>query len=461
MGDTPHYDFFVIGAGSGGVRSARIAAGHGAKVGVAEGNPLGGTCVNLGCIPKKLYAYASDFHMEAQDSRGYGWHVQKSMFDWSILKAKKDDEIARLNGIYGRLLENSGVTVHDGFAQFVDDHTIRIGEEFVTADKILIATGGKPSRPSIEGHELILTSDDVFQRDEWPNDITILGGGYIAVEMAHIFHGLGHSVNLIYRGSLFLRGFDDDLRMHLAQEMKTQGINLIFEDNIRKITAVEGDLDGKAGKEVTMDSGKVFITGEVIAAIGRDANTADLALGKAGVEMDDKGNIPVADDYTTNKKHIYAVGDVSSMYQLTPVAIKEGHFLADNLFGPHKDKVAPVYYGNVATAVFSHPPIGTVGLSETDARIKGHKVDIYRSTFKPLKHTISGRDEKTMMKLVVDKDTDIVLGVHMAGVDAPEIIQGMAIALNAGATKAVFDRTMPVHPTACEELVTMREPVTA
>lgn len=447
-----HYDFFVIGAGSGGVRSARIAAGHGAKVGVAEGNPLGGTCVNLGCVPKKLYAYASDFHMDFEDSRGYGWHTSKALFDWSILKSKKDNEIARLNGIYKRLLDNSGVNIYDSFATFLDANTLKIGDQIVTADKILIAVGGVPSRPSIKGAEHILTSDDVFQRDEWPEDITILGGGYIAVEMAHIFHGLGHVVNLIYRGDLFLRGFDDDLRKQLVEEMKVQGINLIFNDNIQSIE------DKNGLKKVSMESGKSFETGEVIAAIGRDANTGKLGLDKAGVEMNDNGSIPVNDSYETNVPHIYAVGDVSSMYQLTPVAIKEGHYLADDLFGPNKD-VKAVHYDNVATAVFSHPPIGTVGLSESDARDKGHDVEIFRTSFRALKHTLTGREEKTLMKLVVDKTSDKVLGVHMIGADAPEIIQPMAIALNAGATKAVFDRTMPVHPTSSEEFVTMREPV--
>ena len=452
MADDHHYDFFVIGAGSGGVRSARIAAGHGAKVGIAEGNPLGGTCVNLGCVPKKLYAYASDFHMDFEDSRGYGWHTQKGLFDWSVLKAKKDNEIARLNGIYGRLLDNSGVTLYDGFAEFVDANTLKIGKQTVTADKILIAVGGTPTRPTFEGHEHVLTSDDVFMRDQWPEDITILGGGYIAVEMAHIFHGLGHVVNLIYRGPLFLRGFDGDLRSHLAEEMRNQGINVVFDDNIHSLEAKEGC------KEVHLESGKSFETGEVICAIGRTSKTATLGLDKAGVEANANGSIPVNKEYQTSVPHIYAVGDVSSMYQLTPVAIKEGHYLADDLFGPNKD-VKPVHYDNVATAVFSHPPIGTVGLSETQAREQGFDIDIYRTSFRAMKHTLSGREEKTMMKLVVDKKTDKVLGVHMIGADSPEIIQAMAIALNAGATKEVFDRTMPVHPTSCEEFVTMREAV--
>ncbi len=451
MTENNHYDFFVIGAGSGGVRSARIAAGHGAKVGIAEGNPLGGTCVNLGCVPKKLYAYAADYHMDFEDSRGYGWHSGKPLFDWSVLKAKKDNEIARLNGIYGRLLEGSGVTLHTGFAEFLDAHTVKIGKDIITADKILIAVGGTPTRPTFEGAEHVLISDDVFMRDEWPQDITILGGGYIAVEMAHIFHGLGHTVNLIYRGPLFLRGFDDDLREHLATEMRAQGINIVFDDNIKRITANDG------GKDVTLESGKSFETGEVIAAIGRTAKTEKLGLAKAGVNTNKDGSIPVNKTYQTNIPHIYAVGDVSSMYQLTPVAIKEGHFLADDLFGP-EGTAKTVQYENVATAVFSHPPIGTVGMSEADARKAGHDITIFKTSFRSMKHTLPGREEKTLMKLVVDKASDKVLGVHMIGLDAPEIIQAMAIALNAGATKAIFDRTMPVHPTSCEEFVTMRTP---
>ena len=454
MPNNNHYDFFVIGAGSGGVRSARIAAGHGAKVGIAEGNPLGGTCVNLGCVPKKLSAYASDYHMDFDDSRGYGWHSGKPLFDWSVLKAKKDNEIARLNGIYGRLLENSGVTLHEGFAEFLDANTVKIGKDIITADKILIAVGGVPTRPTFEGAEYVLVSDDVFMRDEWPQDITILGGGYIAVEMAHIFHGLGHTVNLIYRGPLFLRGFDDDLRQGLAHEMEKQGINIVFEDNIKRVESNDG------GKEVFLESGKSFETGEIIAAIGRTPKTEKLGLGKAGVNTDDKGNIPVNGNYETNVPHIYAVGDVSSMYQLTPVAIKEGHFLADDLFGP-EDSAKTVQYENVATAVFSHPPIGTVGMTEAEARAKGFDVEIFKTSFRAMKYTLPGREEKTMMKLVVDKATDKVLGVHMLGLDSPEIIQAMAIALNAGATKAIFDRTMPVHPTSCEEFVTMREPVSS
>lgn len=443
------YDYFVIGAGSGGVRSARIAASHGAKVGIAEGADLGGTCVNLGCVPKKLLAYGADFGPGFEDAKGFGWSAQDVGFDWAALRDNKTAEIQRLNGIYQSLLERSGVDLFSGFAAFHDEHTITIGDQAVTADKILIATGGKPRMPDFPGAQHAIVSDHAFYLDQLPKRVLIQGGGYISVEFAHIFHGLGVHVDLIYRDTIFLRGFDADLREFLAAEMNKQGCVTHFSCDIDHVTKQD---DGSF--LVTCNDGCEIETDLVFSAIGRVPNTDGLAAEAAGVDLDDKGRIAVNGSYQTSKPHIYALGDVTDTPNLTPVAIAEGHALADNLFGGME---RAVNYNFIATAVFCEPPIGTVGLSEEDARAQGHEVDIYKTAFKPMKHTLSGRDEKTLMKLVVDRKTDKVLGVHMCGADAPEIIQPMAIALNCGATKADFDRTMPVHPTAAEEFVTMRE----
>lgn len=453
----PTYDYFVIGAGSGGVRSARIAAQHGAKVGLAEKGAFGGTCVNVGCVPKKLLAYGSDFSMAFENAKGFGWDVGKAGFDWKTLIGNKDKEIARLNGIYDGLLKNAGVTVHKGHARFIDANTVEVNGEKIRAKNFLIATGGVPTALDgmIEGGEHAITSDDAFYLKELPKRVVILGGGYIATEFAHIFHGLGAEVTLIYRGDLFLRGFDDDVRLHLADEMRKHGTHLKFKDNIARIEKKKKD-----SYIVHTDKGEKIECDLVMAAIGRTPNTDDLGLDRAGVNRDVNGYVPVDKKFRTNVRHIHAVGDISSPYQLTPLAIAEGHALADRLFckGKHKRKVN---YENVATAVFSQPSIATVGLTEEQARKAGHKILIYKSTFRPMKHTLSGRDEKTMMKLIVDKKTDKILGCHMAGEDAPEIMQGIAIAMNAGATKADFDRTIGIHPTAAEEFVTMREPVKA
>ncbi len=443
------YDYFVIGAGSGGVRSARIAASHGAKVGIAEGSDLGGTCVNLGCVPKKLFAYGSDFGPAFDDAKGFGWNVQGVSFDWPTLRDNKTKEISRLNGIYNNLLKNAGVELLNGYATFRDEHTLEIGDEVITAEKILIASGAKPRPPTFPGAEHVIVSDHAFYLDKLPKRILIQGGGYISVEFAHIFHGLGVHVDLIYRDTIFLRGFDSDLRDFLAAEMNKQGCVTHFNCDI---DSVEKNSDGTF--LVTCKDGNQIETDLVFSAIGRIPNTDGLGAEDIGLELNDNGTIAVNENYQTNIPHIYAVGDVTQTPNLTPVAIAEGHALADNLFG---GMARSVNYDNIATAIFCQPPIGTIGLSEDDARAKGHNVDIYKTSFKPMKHTLSGRDEKTLMKLVVDKDTDKVLGVHMCGADAPEIIQPMAIALNCGATKADFDATMPVHPTASEEFVTMRE----
>lgn len=442
------YDYFVIGGGSGGVRSARIAAGHGAKVGLAEADRLGGTCVNVGCIPKKLMSYAAEYPSHAKDAVGYGWSEMQPTLNWATLMAHKDTEIARLNGIYGRLLDNTGVTVHTGYARFVDAHTLEIDGETVTADKILIAVGGTPRKPSYPGAEHTIDSDAFFALPEQPQRVIVQGGGYIAVEFAQILKGLGSDVTLMYRGDLFLRGFDMDIRKALLAEMEKQGITVIFNDDI---TAIEKNGDAY---DVQTKTGQTLSTDAVIAAIGRDANTGGLNLDKAGVTCEANGKIPVGEDYATNIPHIFAVGDIANSHNLTPVATGEGHALADNLFGGHTGR--KISYDFIPTAIFSKPTIATTGFSEEQATDKGYDVDVYTSDFKPLVHTLSGRDERTFMKLIVDRKTDHVIGCHMMGKDAAEIMQGFAVAMKAGATKADFDSTIGIHPTSAEEFVTMR-----
>jgi glutathione reductase (NADPH) len=443
------YDYFVIGAGSGGVRSARIAATHGAKVGIAESSALGGTCVNLGCVPKKLLAYAADYSLHFEDARGYGWSLPESpAFDWPALIANKNREIARLNGAYQNTLENAGVDILRGHARLTGPKDIEINGMNITADKILIATGGKPRRPTIPGGEFMATSDDVFFWPSMPRHVVIQGGGYVAVEFAHIFHGLGAHVTLLYRGDLFLRGFDRDIGETLAAEMRKQGIDLRFEDDAIKIE--------KNGPRYSVHTheGNILECDLALSAIGRDPNTEGLGLDRAGVKLAADGKIAIDAQYQTSQPGIYALGDVANHHTLTPVAIKEGHVLADRLFGNLPER--SVNYENIATAVFSHPPIAVAGLSEEQARKAGHEITMFKSNFRPMKHTLGGRDERTLMKLVVDAKTDRVLGIHMIGQDAPEILQGFAVALNCHATKADFDRTMAMHPTSAEEFVTMR-----
>ncbi|MCB1563234.1 MAG: glutathione-disulfide reductase [Alphaproteobacteria bacterium] len=443
------YDYFVIGAGSGGVRSARIAASHGAKVAVAESAALGGTCVNLGCVPKKLLAYGSDYHAHFEDSKGYGWDVDIKSFDWPTLIANKDKEIERLNGAYRNTLEKAGVEIIPGYARFTDAHTLDIDGRRITAEKILIAVGGQPRKLPVPGGALAVTSDDIFHMPSLPQKIVIVGGGYIAVEFAHILSGLGSEVTLLYRGELFLRGFDDDLRKALAEEMRKQkNIKLCFNSDVDHIEKQENSIIVH-GTDSTQHSCDL-----VLAAIGRDPKTEGLNLGAAGVETGKSGQIIVNERYETSTPHIYALGDVTDTPALTPVAIAEGHVLADRLFGKREER--SVNYENIATAVFSAPPLSTVGLTEAQAAEKGYDIAIYQSGFRPMKHTLSGRDERTFMKLVVDRKTDKILGAHMMGLDAPEIMQGFAVALNCGATKADFDRTIAMHPTSAEEFVTMR-----
>ncbi|NCC22809.1 MAG: glutathione-disulfide reductase [Alphaproteobacteria bacterium] len=446
-----HFDFFVIGGGSGGVRAARIAAGHGAKVGLAEANRLGGTCVNLGCIPKKLFAYAADYGLHLQDARGYGWRTGHRAFDWKTLRDAKDREIARLNGIYETMLKNAGVALHNGHARFVDTHSVAVGEQNVTADTILVATGGHPRLPDIPGREHLVTSDDMFCLAELPDSIVIVGGGYIGVEFARIMLGLGVRVTLIHHGDMVLRGFDMDIRRFVCKELASHGVELILNTEMTGVRRVD-----ERSLTVETDAGRAHTCGLVLAAIGRRPNINGLDPDAANVETNAEGHILVDENHATSARHIYAVGDVSSALQLTPVALAEGHMVADMLFSGKPSR--QMDYDCIPTAVFSNPPISAAGLTEEQARARGYDVETYSSRFTPLKHTISGRDERTLMKLVVDRKTHRVLGCHMAGLDAPEIMQGFAVALRLGATKDDFDRTIGIHPTSAEEFVTMRTP---
>ena len=445
------FDFFVIGAGSGGTRAARIAAAHGAKVGVAEERHLGGTCVNVGCVPKKLFTYAAHFAEDFEDAEGFGWTVGPRRHAWPKLIANKNREIARLNGIYERLIEGPGAEIFDSHAVFVDNHTLDVGGKQVTADKILIAVGGRPFVPEFGGSGHVITSDDAFFLPELPERIVIVGGGYIAVEFAGIFSGLGAQVTQLYRGERFLRGFDDDVRDFLADEMVKKGVDLRFNTDVRGVTRRP---DGALSVELK-DGGKVE-TDLVMYATGRVPNTGGLELDAAGVATGKSGAVGVDADWRTNIDNIYAIGDVTDRIQLTPVAIQEGHALADALFNPSGKTVG---YEFVPSAVFSQPEIGTVGYTESEARARFGALDIYRSSFKPMKHTLSGRDERGLMKLVVVRETQRVVGLHIVGPSAGEMTQGFAVAINMGATKQDFDATIGIHPTAAEELVTMREPV--
>ncbi len=446
-----HYDFdlFTIGGGSGGVRAARFAAATGAKVAIAEERWFGGTCVNVGCVPKKLFSYASHFREDFHDAVGYGWSGPAPSFDWPTLIANKDKEIQRLNGIYEQILGKAGVEIIKGRATIVDPHTVAVGGKRITARHILVATGGKPQRDSRPGAaELGLVSDDLFFLPALPKRVLVAGGGYIAVEFAGIFNGLGSQVTQIYRGDLFLRGFDDDVRRFLKAEMEKKGIRLIFNCIIDRIEKTAG------GLAVHFSSGDVTEYDAVVYAIGRLPNVEGLGLEQVGVKLSDKGAIAVDPLSQTSVPSIHAIGDVTDRVNLTPVALAEGMALVKTLF---QGKPTAMDYANIPTAVFSHPPIGTVGLSEAAARKQYGAVDIYRSDFKPMKHTLSGSSERTLMKLIVEPKSDRVVGVHMVGLDAPEILQGIGIAIKAGATKADFDATVGIHPTAAEEFVTMRE----
>lgn len=448
---TYDYDLFVIGAGSGGVRAARMAASMGVRVAITEDKYLGGTCVNVGCVPKKLFVYASQFQEAFNDASGFGWNVGDTAFDWPILRDRKNEEILRLNGIYRNLLANSGCHLIEGRGSLIDDHTVEVDGQQYTAERILVATGGWPFIPDIPGKEHIISSNEVFYLEDFPKRAVVVGGGYIAVEFAGIFAGLGVDTHLIYRGDLFLRGFDRDLREFVAQEVEKKGVNLHFNNNI---DAIEKQVDGSL--LLTLSDGSQQVTDCVLYATGRVPNVVGLGLEKLGIAQQKNGAIIVNDTFQTNVPSIYAIGDVIDRVQLTPVALAEGMALVRHLY---QQGSAQVDYDLIPTAVFCQPNIGTVGLSEEQAREQGIDIDIYRSEFRAMKHTMSGNTERTLMKMIVDKITDKVLGVHMVGPDAGEIIQGMGVALKAGATKAVFDATIGIHPTAAEEFVTMREPV--
>lgn len=446
------FDLYVIGAGSGGVRAARFAAGFGTKVAVAESRYLGGTCVNVGCVPKKLLVYGAHFAEDFEQASGFGWSLGEANFDWATLIANKDREINRLNGIYRNLLVNSGVTLHEGHARLVDAHQVEINGERFTAKHILIATGGWPQIPEIPGREHAIGSNEAFFLKELPKRVLVVGGGYIAVEFAGIFHGLGAQTSLLYRGDLFLRGFDGSVRKHLQEELTKRGLDLQFNADIERI-----DKQADGSLKATLKDGRVLEADCVFYATGRRPMLDNLGLENTGVKLDERGFVAVDDLYQTAEPSILAIGDVIGRVQLTPVALAEGMAVARRLFKP--EQYRPVDYANIATAVFSLPNIGTVGLTEEDARKNGHNVQIFESRFRPMKLTLTDCQEKTLMKLVVDADTDKVLGCHMVGPDAGEIVQGLAIALKAGATKQHFDETIGVHPTAAEEFVTMRTPV--
>jgi glutathione reductase (NADPH) len=441
------YDLFVIGAGSGGVRAARVAASHGAHVAIAEESRVGGTCVIRGCVPKKIFVYASHFREEFEDSRGYGWTPPKASFDWPTLVANKDEEIGRLNGIYKRLLKESGVALIEGRARLADRHTVEVAGKRVTARIILVATGSWPVRPREPGAEYGITSNEAFDLPKLPKRIVVAGGGYIAVEFAGIFNGLGVETVQLYRGEQILRGFDKDVRDALAAQMRIKGVDLRVQRIIARTEKV-GDC-----YRLTLSDGAMLETDLVMYAIGRRPLTANMGLAEAGVNLDGEGAVVVNRHSRSSVENIYAIGDCTNRLNLTPVAIREGHAFADSVFG---DSPWDMDHENVPKAVFSQPPVGVVGLTEEAARERFGAVDIYKTSFRTLKHIIARRDERTLMKLVVERASQRVIGAHMVGPDAPEIMQTLAIAVKIGATKAQIDQTVAIHPTAAEEWVTLR-----
>jgi glutathione reductase (NADPH) len=447
----PTYDFdlFTIGAGSGGVASSRRAGSYGARVAIAEDSRVGGTCVIRGCVPKKLLVYGSHFRDEFEDAAGFGWTIPEApRHDWAKLIAAKNKEIDRLNGVYLRLLRDSGVRLFEARAKVVDPHTVEVAGQRVTARYILVATGSRPALPEVRGIEHAITSNEALELPSLPERIVVVGGGYIGVELAGVFNALGASVTMVLRGDTVLRGFDDDIRATLTAELRKRGIRIRCETLVSDIEK-KGDT-----LSVMTHAGETIECDTVLYATGRTPNTAGLGLEEAGVKLDANGAVVVDKMSRTDVESIYAVGDCTNRKNLTPVAINEGRAVAETLF---HDRPMWVEHDLVPSAVFSQPPAATVGLTEREARARFGKIDVYVTNFRPMKHTLSGRDERTMMKIVVDRATDRVVGVHMVGADAPEIIQGFAVAVRCGATKAQFDTTVGIHPTAAEELVTMRD----
>ena len=446
----PNYDFdlLVIGAGSGGVRAARMAAGRGVKVAIIEDRYWGGTCVNVGCVPKKLYSYASHFAEDFKDAAGYGWTVSDPKFDWATLRDNQRNEILRLNGVYNRLLEGSGVQRIEGRGVLVSEHEVQVGEQVYSAERLLIATGSWPYIPEFPGSELCLTSNEVFNLPEFPQRFLVYGGGYIATEFASIFHGLGAETTQVYRGDKILRGFDEEVRGFVQEEMQQHGVNFLLGNSIERIDKQQNTL------VVTLTDGQTLEVDAVLCATGRRGNVDNLGLEKVGIEPNSLGEISVDDNFCTQVPSIHALGDVVGGPQLTPVALAEAMTLVHNLYSGEKPRVMD--YSNIATAVFCHPNIGTVGLSEEEARDACKEIRVYTTCFKPMRNTLSGNPSRCLMKLVVDASTDKVVGCHVAGPDAGELVQGIGIAVKAGLTKADFDATIGIHPTSAEELVTLR-----
>ena len=443
------YDLITVGAGSGGVRASRMSANFGGKVAVIEKSRVGGTCIMRGCVPKKLLVYGAHFAEHFEDALGFGWSVGETQHDWAALVAAKDKELNRLEKVYHRMLHDSGVALVEGHGVMTDPHTIEVEGKSYTAEKILVSVGGWPFIPDIPGAEHVITSNEALDLKERPNRIVIGGGGYIALEFAGIFNALGTDVDVVIRSSAVLRGFDEDIRNCIAEELQTKGIRIHRDCVVRSIEKCD------EGYSVYVDRGEEMVADQVMYATGRRPNTSNIGLKEAGINLNKIGAVVVDEWNRSSVENIFAVGDVTDRVNLTPVAINEGRVFAESFFN---NNPMTLDYANIASAVFTQPPIGTVGLTEDQAR-QHHKVRVYISRFKNMKHTLSGRDERTMMKLIVDQETDKVLGCHMVGEDAPEIIQGLAVALKCGATKAQFDATVGIHPTAAEEFVTMRDAV--
>ena len=454
------FDLYVIGGGSGGVRAARMAAQRGVRVALAEGGALGGTCVNVGCIPKKLYSYAAEYGESFRDAAGYGWQAEPPCLDWNLLKSRRAAEITRLNGIYLRLLQNAGVEMIRGWARLVDPHTVEVDGRRHTARHILLAVGGKPVVPDVPGRDCISTSDDMFDLDPFPRRLVVVGGGYIACEFASIFNGLGADVTLVHRRDGVLREFDHDAAAFVEHEMRKAGVKFRLQSRVTGI-----DRKTYVGLEVSLEGtddrpGEPLVADTVLYATGRAPRIEGLGLQEIGVALDGRGSIRVDERFRTSVESIHALGDVANEINLTPVALAEAMALVDDLFGPAPGRAAhAMSYEYIPTAVFTHPNVGTVGYTERQARAMFDEVTVYRADFTPLRHTLSGRDERTLVKLLVDAATDRVIGLHMVGPEAGEITQGFAVAIKAGLTKAQFDRTIGIHPTLAEEFVTLREPV--